>query len=156
MGHLVKALNETKEAFHQLEKEMALVFMVTVYNDPQKKEIDVLHEIGVQNVSDSHLHCLEDLPLAATYCCLELFIYWVEVGFYDFNMIPGQFKAHMIPEDKHALEQLHLNWSGTIPDLKNEINELIDALKFCERNITSQVNEKINVSIIFVLFIVIS
>lgn len=146
MGHLVKALGEGKEDCHGLEKETALKFMINVYKDPQKKEIDVLHEIGVLNVSDSHLHCLEDLPLTAAYSCLELFSHWLEEGFYDFNMLPSQFKAHLIPDDKLVLEELHLKWSSTLPCLKRELEELVDTLKHSENDITSQVNEKIDVS----------
>ncbi len=146
MGHLVKVLSDTNEnSAGNLEGITALKFMIKVYHDQQKKESDILHEIGVHNVSESHLQCLEDLPLVATYDCLQLFIHWVEVGYYDFNMIPGQLKAHMIPDDKLALEQLHKNWSGKIHDLKKELNELIDALKLCEGDITSQVNDDVSV-----------
>lgn len=146
VNHLVKALSEQNGVSSHLEKEKALEFMSNVYKDSQSSSLEILRKIGVQNVSESQLHCLEDLPLTATYDCLQLFVHWIEAGFYDFCTVPIQFKAHMNPEDKNSLDQLRTSWSGTIHELKQQLHELVDALKHCEGDITTKVNENINVS----------
>ena len=144
LEHLVRALSEAKENNDHLKKKTALNFISDIYSDLRKKE-DIFHEIGAQNISESQINCLKELLLTGTYSCLKLFINWVQEGFYDFSTIPSRFKAHMSSEDKLALEKLHENFSGSNHNLKKELNDLIENLKFCEKDITSQVNDKINV-----------
>ena len=143
-GHLVKALDEGREDYGDLETATAPEFMLNLY-EHLKKDSDVLYEIGVQNASPSHLRCLADLPLTATYSCLRLFFRWVEEGFYDFSTLPFPFKVHLSYQDQVAIEQLRLKWSSTLSELVKELQQLVDVLKHSEQDITSRVNEAVNV-----------
>ena len=109
--------------------------------------------IGVENPSPSHLQCLEDLPLTATYSCLKLFLRWVEEGYYDYCTLPFPFKVHLSDDQQHAIEE----WKGsTIPNLKEELSEVIKVLKHSQQDITSRTNaEAINVGylVIPIMFI---
>ena len=145
-GHLVKALEEGREDYGNLENQTAPEFMLNLY-EHLKKDSDVLYEIGVQHASPSHLGCLADLPLPATYSCLRLFFRWVEEGFYDFSTIPFPFKAHLSYPDQQTIDQLRFKWASTVNELKKELQQLVDVLKHSELDITSRVNEAINVRI---------
>lgn len=134
MGHLVKALGEETE---DLKSQKALQFMQSLYG----QESDVLHDIGMQNVSQSRLRCLDDLTLTATYSCLKLFFHWVDQGFYDFRALPFPLKAHLSKQDHQALKELPLKWKSTIFELMNELLKLTDVLKHSEPDIMGRINE---------------
>ena len=145
-GHLMKILEEETDEYGDLAKETVPEFMLHLY-EHLKKHSDVLYEIGIQTASPSHLSCLADLPLTATYSCLRLFFKWVEEGVYDFSDIPFPFKVHMSYQDQMFMDQqLRLRWTGTVNDLNRELEQLVDVLKHSERNITSMINEATNVS----------
>lgn len=144
MGHLVKVLDEESKDLGNLKSEKALQFMQNLH----KQDTNVLHEIGVQNASQLHLDCLANLPLTVTYSCLRLFFRWVEEGFYDYSTLPFPFKVHLSDQDRLTLEELPLKWDGTISELMNDLQKLIDALKHSERDITGLVNEAVNVGLI--------
>ena len=131
LGHLVKTFDEGREPIEDLK---ALQFMRNLHD----QDVDVLQEIGLQGLSQPRLDCLTELPLTATYDCLSLFFRWVEEGFYDFSTLPFQFKVHMSDQDRLALKELSQK--------RNELQRLIDMLKFVEQDVTSQANEAINVS----------
>ena len=140
IGHLVKELGEGRK------DETALKFMLHLC-DHLTEDNDVLYEIGVQHASPSQLRCLGDLPLRATYSCLQLFFNWVDEGFYDFSTLPFTFKRHLMKQDQLAIEQLPSQWSSTDPELIDELQNLMDVLKKSEQDITSQVNE-VNVGVV--------
>ena len=72
----------------------------------------VLEEIGVHSLGPSQLACLEELPLPSLYCCLQLFVRWVEDGMYDFCSLPFAVKTHISNQDLQALQQIPLKWPG--------------------------------------------
>ena len=139
---LIKALEAEVPKDFGIEKLTAPQFMANLYENLD--ESDVLREIGVQNASPSHLDCLNQLPLTATYSCLMLFFHWVDDGFYDFKAIPFPFKVHMNQQDQRALsfEQICPKWTSTNSKLMEEVQELIDALKKSEQDIINRVNAK--------------
>ena len=143
-GHLVKALEDQRTDYGDLRAQTAPEFMLNLY-EHLTRHSDVLHEIGVQSASPSHLRCLADLPLTATYSCLRLFFRWVDEGFYDFCAVPFPFKVHLGYKDQQAIEQLRVRWSCTVPELLKELQQLIDVLKHSEQDITRRVNEAVNV-----------
>ncbi len=144
---LVKAVEERRGDYADLKPLTGMEFMLNLYGDFER-DGDVLYEIGVQNASLSHRRCLENLPLTATYSCLRLFIHWVDVGVYDFSTIPFPFKAHLSQDDQVSLslERLCQDWVSTTSELMEVIQQLVDALKQSEQDITSQVNEATDVS----------
>lgn len=145
-GHLVKALaGDRDHHYGNLDEETAPEFMLNLY-EHLSKHSDVLYEIGVQSATPSHLRCLEDLPLTATYSCLNLFFRWVDEGFYDFCAVPFPFKVHLSYPDQTAIEQLRMKWAGTVSDLMKELQQLVDVLKHSEQDITNRINEAVNVS----------
>lgn len=144
-SHLLKALEERRTDYGDLATEAVPEFMLNLY-EHLTKHSDVLFEIGVQSASPSHLRCLADLPLTATYSCLKLFFRWVEEGFYDFNTLPFPFKVHLGYQDQSCLEQLRMRWPSTAAELKKELQQLVDVLKHSEQDITKRVNEAANVS----------
>ena len=141
IGRLIKALDKGKGE-RDYSGMTAEKFMQDFCYEMDK---GVFYEIGVRNASSSCLGCLTDLPLSATYSCLELFFRWVDEGFYDYNMVPFSFKKHLNEPDRLVLEQLIDTWTGTKSELETELQILIDALKQCEQFITSEVNETMNV-----------
>lgn len=143
-GHLVKALEEGRKDYGDLETQTAPEFMLNLY-EHLSLHSDVLYEIGVQSASSSHLRCLADLPLTATYSCLRLFFRWMDEGFYDFSALPFPFKVHLGYQDQQSIEQLRVRWSSTVAELMKELQQLIDVLKHSEQDITRRVNEAVNV-----------
>lgn len=143
-GHLIKALDEGRQNCDDVQ-ETALEFMLKQYKDMDTYS-QVLYEIGVRSSSPSHLNCLADLPLIATYSCLRLFFRWVDEGFYDFSALPFPFKVHISYQDQLAIEQLYMTWSSTTTELMKELQQLVDALKHSEKDIISRVDEAVNVS----------
>ena len=141
IGHLLKLLDENSSDCQNLETFKALKFVLIVYESSSL--VDVLKEIGVENPSPSHLQCLEDLPLTATYSCLKLFLRWVDEGYYDYCTLPFPFKVHLSDDQQHAIEE----WKGsTIPNLKEELSDLIKVLKHSQQDITCRTNaEAVNV-----------
>ena len=140
IGHFLKVRDEKSSDCQNLDTYMALNFVLVVYESSSIE--DVLKEIGIENLSPSHLQCLEDLPLAATYSCLKLFLHWVDEGYYDYCTLPFPFKVHLSGDQQHAIEE----WKGTIPHLKEELSELIKVLNHSQQDITSRTNaEAINV-----------
>ncbi len=146
IGHLTKALQEVRNTEHEELKEMSVPhFMLNLY-EHLKRQSEVLHEIGIRSAQSSHLQCLSDLPLMSTYSCFKMFFSWVEDGYYDFAALPFPFKVHMSYQDRLLLEQqLRLRWLGSISDLKEELQDLIDVLKHSEIDITSRVKEAASV-----------
>lgn len=144
--YLIKELEKSENENNRsdLESKTALGFMLKLYTNLTEPK-DVLHEIGVQDASSSHLECLADLHLTDTYDCLKLFFRWVDEGFYDFCAISFPFKVHLNSSDKSALEKLPMKWSGTMSDLMKELHQLVAVLKHSEQNITTQASDAINV-----------
>ena len=144
--HTIKSLHKTSPGDTiNLEMQTVSKFMLNLYED-LKKESEVLFKIGVKSASPSHISCLAELPLTSAYSCLKLFFGWVEEGYYDFSTLPFAFKKHMSYQDKSVVDQqLCLKWQGSVPDLLEELQNLIDVLKHSEQDITSKVNEAANV-----------
>ena len=147
VSHLVKALEEQRTDYGDLGSETAPEFMLNLYEHLTKQN-QVLVEIGVQSASPSHLRCLVDLPLTATYSCLKLFFRWVDEGFYDFATLPFPFKVHLSYQDQAFLDQLRMRWSSTVAELKKELQQLVDVLKHSEQDITRRVDEAVNVRMV--------
>ena len=140
--YLVKELEEGGwEDYNDIK---AVKFMLSRYEHLEKDD-DLLYEIGVRHASPSHLHCLADLPLTATYSCLSLFFTWVDEGFYDFSTLPFPLKMHLSEEDQSAMERLPSKCNGTTFELLYELQQLSDVLKKSEQDIIDRVN-KPNVS----------
>ena len=152
VGHTIKSLQETRqEDTVSLEMQKVPEFMLNLY-EHLTKEREVLYEIGIQSASPSHISCLAELPLSSVYCCLKLFFGWIEEGYYDFSALPFAFKVHMSYQDKSVVDQqLRLKWQGSVPDLLEELQNLIDVLKHSEQDITSRVNEAANVRALIIL-----
>lgn len=138
MGHLVKALGE---GWEDCNGTKAVKFALSLYKHLEK-ENDLLYEIGVRHASPSHLHCLADLPLTATYSCFNLFFTWVDEGFYDFSTLPFPLKMHLSKGDQLAIECLPSRWNSTTTEL---LDDLIYVLKQSEQDIINRVN-RLNVS----------
>lgn len=151
LGNLVKELDKLNGSIESIREKSALDFIISVFSDSQKKDIEILREIQLRTISESQLNCLRELPVTATYSCLKHFIDWVEIGFYDFCMIPSQFRAHMAPKDKKMLDELNVDKLKEnfldIEKFKQELIDLTDALELCESDITSNTKERINVSL---------
>ena len=147
IGHLTKAMIEGVDGdYGDLDNETVPDFMLNLYEHLEKHS-DVLQEIGILSGQPSHLSCLADLPLTASYSCLKLFFGWVEEGFYDFSALPFPLKAHMSDQDRLLVDQqLRLRWEGSVSDLKEELQQLIRVLKHSEQEITSKVKEAATVS----------
>ena len=147
IGHLTKALRDMQNTDQEeLKDQLIPDFMLNLYQH-LKGHSEVLQEIGVRSAQPSHLQCLADLPLISAYDCLKLFFGWVEEGYYDFSALPFPFKVHMIYQDTLLMDQqLRLRWLGSISDLKEELQELIDVLKHSEQDITNRVKEAASVS----------
>ena len=139
LSHLVKVLEPVDSNRDDLQSETAVEFMSKLYNHLNQHE--VLHKIGVRSASPAHVSCLSDLPLTSTYSCLELFVRWLDEGFYDFSDIPFPFKAHLKKEEEEEIERLCMKKSNVVLELQ----QLVDLLKQSEKDITSHVNETINV-----------
>ena len=148
VGYTIKSLQDTRLRYTNLENQTVPEFMLNLY-EHLTKESEVLYEIGIQSASPSHISCLAELPLTSAYSCLKLFFGWVEDGYYDFSALPFAFKVHMSDQDKSVVDQqLCLKWQGSVPDLLEELQNLIDVLKHSEQDITSRVNEAANVRLI--------
>lgn len=145
VSHLLKALEEGRTDYGDLENETAPEFMLNLY-EHLTKHTEVLYEIGIQSASPSHLRCLADLPLTSTHSCLNLFFRWVNEGFYDFSTLPFPFKVHLSYPDQQYLEQLRMRWPSTVEQLRTELQQLVDVLKHSEQDITKKVDEAVNVS----------
>lgn len=138
IGFLIKTLDKSGENFDDLKSEKVLQFMQNLLEND-----NILHEIGVKSISPPRLRCLSDLPLTATYCCLNLFFHWVEDGFYDFRAIPFLFKMHLSEQEELALTELSHKWEGPLSQLAEKLEQLIHGLKHHEHDI---VDETSNVS----------
>ena len=102
----------------------------------------LLKQIGIEQLAPTQLACLRDLPLRSTLRCLLMFTDWVNIGLYDFCTLPFTLKAHMLAMDTEFVEnELITTWKGSIWDLFENIEELIEILKHTENDITSNVNE---------------
>lgn len=137
MGYLVKALGEG--GWEDSIDTKAVKFMLSLYKHLEEDN-DVLYEIGVRHASPSHLHCLADLPLTATYSCLNLFFTWVDEGFYDFSTLPFPLKMHLSEGNQLAIECLPRKWNSTTSELLDELQQLIYVLKQSEQDIINRVN----------------
>ena len=142
LGHLVKALDEGREVF----EESALKFILNLHKH-LKSEDQALQEIGVHTESKTHLECLTNLPLTATYSCFKLFSHWVDEGYYDFKTLPFRFKADMRNQDQQCLEELRSMWTDPVFELMKELQHLIKLLKQSENKIISQVDSAADVRI---------
>ena len=146
LNYAIKSLQETRPGdTNNLVNQKVPEFMLSLY-EHLTNDSDVLSKIGVQSASPSHISCLAELPLPSVYSCLKLFLGWVEEGYYDFCTLPFAFKVHMSYQDKSVVDQqLRLRWQGSVPDLLEELQNLIDVLKHSEQDITSRVKEAANV-----------
>ena len=140
LGHLIKALEPVNSNEHELQSESAVGFMSKLYN----QHGEVLQKIGVQSANSAQISCLAELPLTSTYSCLELFFHWLDEGFYDFSDMPFPFKVHLGKEEEKEIEKLCVRRSAVVLE---ELQQLVDLLKQSEKDITSHVNEVIDVSI---------
>lgn len=154
-GHLLNAVSEKEEEV--LEKKTVNDFISEIYKDSNKEECELFHKIGLQ-VPDSnpdHNRCLAKLPLTATYSCLELFIKWVEEGFYNFSTLPFPFKASLSEEQKLVVENLRDKWTGTAADFMNGLEDfIVNVLKHSELSITKQHDETV-INTYFMLILII-
>ena len=146
MGHIIKEIAEN-DGESDVEKQTTLEFMCTLYKYRGLDEGDsfVFQKIGIQKASPPQQKCLIDLPLTATYSCLELFFHWIDEGFYDFSTLPFPFKAHLSKEDMIAINKLNIKWDSTDSELMKELQQLIDVLKHSEQDIVTRVNEAFEV-----------
>ena len=147
IGHLTKALSELpNHDDKELKEQLITHFMLNLY-DGITRHSEVLQKIGIQSARPSHLLCLGALPLICAYDCLKFFFKWVEEGYYDFNGLPFPFKVHMTDQDQVLIEhEIRSRWTGSIGDLSENLQDLIDDLKDMEQDIISKVKEAANVS----------
>ena len=147
IGHLTKALSELpNHDDKELKEQFVTHFMLNLY-DGLSRHSEVLQKIGIYSARRSHMLCLGDLPLICVYDCLKLFFMWVEEGYYDFNALPFPLKVHMTDQDQVLIEQkIRSHWTGSINDLSEKLQDLIDVLKHLEQDITKKVKEAASVS----------
>ena len=111
------------------------------------EEDALLKQIGIDQLAPTQLACVKDLPLRSIHSCLIMFTEWINIGLYDFCTLPFSLKAHMSDTDKEFIEQnLTTVWKGSIWDLHENIDELIEVLKHTENDIAKKVNECPHVS----------
>ena len=111
------------------------------------EEDALLKQIGIDQLSPTQLACINDLPLNLIHSCLIMFTEWMCIGLYDFCALPFSLKTHMSVTDEEFIEQnLITEWKGSIWDLRENIDELIEVLKHTENDIASKVNEYPHVS----------
>lgn len=146
VGYLVNFLSQGEEQTERLQEKTVKDFILELYNVTDKTEKELLIRIGFQyqNPNPDHIRSLAELPLTSIFSCLELFIHWIDEGFYDFNNLTFQFKASFSSDDEAVLEQLPEKWSGTPEDLLKQLDEFIDVLKLSEPHITSQAHETVS------------
>ena len=116
--------------------------MLTIY-DHLNKSREVLEEIGIhtENLTDTQLACISELPLPAVYSCLQLFVKWIKEGLYDFCSLPFAIKTHITYQDQVSLQQVPIRWAGTPTQLLDEIKAMSDVLSHSETHITKMVNQ---------------
>ena len=149
VNYLIKALSEESCEKEKLKEKTATRFMLELYKD-MSKESEVLWEIGVRNAKQSHLQCLYELPLTATYNCLELFLNWIDDGYYDFTDLPFPLKGHMssryleesLPSSRSLEESLQKPGESS---LMKELQHLADVLKRSEKEVIEAVDKTIEV-----------
>ena len=130
------------------ENQTISQFVRMVYTEVVDEDA-LLKQIGIDQLAPTQLACIKDLPLRSTLSCVIMFTDWINIGLYDFCTLPFSLKAHMSDMDKEFIEQnLISSWKGSIGDLHENIDELIEILKHTENDIASKVNEYPHVSYI--------
>ena len=58
------------------------------------------------SLSAHQLSCFLDMKLQYVYHALQVFVQWIEDGYYDFRSLPYATKSHLCAEDEQKLQQL--------------------------------------------------
>ena len=148
MEHLIKEFAENKVA---LETYTALEFMCNLYHISKDTNIGfMLKKIGIQNASSPQQRCLKELPLTATFSGLELFVQWIDKGFYNFKHVPCLFKEHLRKQDVLAIGLLTDWWpmDSTDSEIMKELQQLFEVLEHSEQDILSHANEAFEVCVL--------
>lgn len=53
------------------------------------------------------------MKLQNVYHTLQIFVQWIEDGYYDFQSLPYATKSHLHEEDEKVLWQLQQHYTGT-------------------------------------------
>lgn len=153
MDYINKELKEQPEnSVSNLQDLSVNRFLLHLYGDIKDDE-NILKDVGIQDLKPSQSQCLCKLPLVSTFCCLKVFVEWVEDGRYDFCMVPLSFKQRMVPDDVLKLESIAYSkkWKDAKITLMDELELLIEVLKHSERDMLKRSKE---CSLVCSLFIV--
>ena len=94
--------------------------------------------ISHDSLTETQTSCLSRLPLKYAFACLQMFVRWIEEGFYNFRHLPLVVKATMLNEDELFLKfQLQNHWCSN-GELLHEIKTMLKILRQNEGYILKQ------------------
>ena len=85
-----------------------------------------MQKIGLSSLSNNQLVCIGSTPLLMLIGCIELFILWIECGYYDFCNFSATVKDKMSSNDISSLEATLQNGNR---NLMSKVDNLLFALK---------------------------